>query len=322
MSNALTTTPGTAVAAPGQWDTQQIDVLRRTYAKDCNDVEFALFAQVCRHLNLDPFRRQIYAVKYEGQNSPVTFQTSIDGFRVIAKRSGNLHRIGDPEWCGEDGVWQDVWLSDEPPMAARVRVYTKDDPVEGVVGIARYSEYVATKRENPQDRNSRRIPNTQWTNRPAHMLAKCAEALAIRRAFPDDLGGLYTDDEMAQAGNYVDSTAEEVPTAGKADEVLYGTQNQTAREIYEAVKDALQNAGLSMAALRAIPGWEWKNAREGIEAWATAHPDVDVARELTRMAIDGSRPLEDEAPPADAETGEIVDEPAPRQTRQAGFAEG
>lgn len=178
-----------AVQAP-QWSAEELATLKGTLAQGTTDLEFQLFVSVARRQGLDPFARQIYAVKR--QNQPMTIQTSIDGFRLLAQRSGKWRGIRGPWWCGADGEWREVWLAPEPPEAAKVEVIHADyaDPV---VGIARWGAYVQTTREG-------RV-TSMWDRMGDHMLAKCAEALALRRAFPAELSGLYTDDEMGQAGN-------------------------------------------------------------------------------------------------------------------------
>jgi hypothetical protein len=119
-----------------------------------------------------------------------TIQTGIDGFRLVARRAvdrtGETLSIGASEWCDQDGVWSDVWLKDYPPAASRVVVYRNG---EAFPGTALWREYAQTKRDGDL--------TAMWSSRPAGQLAKCAEALALRRAFPNDLSGMYTDDELA-----------------------------------------------------------------------------------------------------------------------------
>jgi phage recombination protein Bet len=161
---------------------EQLALIKKTLAPDLSDNELALFGEVAKRTGLDPFRRQIYAIKRSGR---VTFQTGIDGFRVIAQRSGRYEGQGPTQWCGEDGTWVDVWLSKEPPAAAKVAVYRAGFR-EPTWGVAKYASYVVAT-------------NDLWRKMPEVMIAKCAEALAIRKAFPDDVSGLYTTDEMEQA---------------------------------------------------------------------------------------------------------------------------
>ena len=146
------------------------------------------YFHTCQSTGLDPFKRQIYLIERKGKFTP---QTSIDGFRIIRDRSG-VYDGDETEWCGDDNVWSDAWLGDGFPKAARVKLYVKGRKMP-VVATALWSEYVQTKGDGGITQ--------MWATKSSHMLAKVAEALAIRKAFPDDTGGLYTDDEMMQATN-------------------------------------------------------------------------------------------------------------------------
>lgn len=184
------------------WTPEQTQLISSTIAPGCSNDELRLFAYACQRTGLDPFSKQIYAIKRGGK---MTIQAGIDGLRSIAERTGQLDG-SETYWCGEDGVWADVWLSSKPPAAAKTIIHRKGSQ-HPFVGVARFADYNAGQ--------------GLWPKMPAAMIAKCSEALALRKAFPADLSGVYSTDEMEQAVEPVTVTAApagdaKVFAAGKA----------------------------------------------------------------------------------------------------------
>ena len=170
------------------WTPDQTQLISTTIAPGCSNDELRLFAYACQRTGLDPFSKQIYAIKRGGK---MTIQAGIDGLRSIAERTGQLDG-SETHWCGDDGVWTDVWLSSKPPAAAKTILHRKGAS-HPFVGVARFADYNAGQ--------------GLWSKMPAAMIAKCSEALALRKAFPADLSGVYSTDEMDQAVEPVTVTA-------------------------------------------------------------------------------------------------------------------
>lgn len=193
------------------WTPEQTQLISSTIAPGCSNDELRLFAYACQRTGLDPFSKQIYAIKRGGK---MTIQAGIDGLRSIAERTGQLDG-SETYWCGEDGQWQDVWLGSKPPAAAKTIIHRKGSS-HPFVGVARFADYNAGQ--------------GLWSKMPAAMIAKCSESLALRKAFPADLSGVYSTDEMQQAEvEPVTVTAEPAPTPAGPSKAFVAGQGAVAK---------------------------------------------------------------------------------------------
>ena len=166
---------------------EQRDLIKRTICRGATDDELAMFLATAARLGLDPIAKQIYAVKrqdYKLQREVMTIQTGIDGYRLIADRTGTYAPGPEPTFAYDA---QGKLVS----ATASVKKLTRDGTWHIVSSTAFYDEYVQSTKDGR--------PMGMWAKMGRTMLAKCAEALALRKANPADLSGIYTKEEMSQA---------------------------------------------------------------------------------------------------------------------------
>ncbi len=192
----------------------QLALVRKTVASDCNETEFDLFMAVAQSKGLDPFTKQISAIvfnKDKPDKRKMAIITTIDGFRVIAERTGEYHPDDDePEFTYDAEIKGP--LNPLGLVKAKVKVFKGGRPAPGV---AYWEEFAPIKDEWGQNEQGKWKPTGQqtldtggnWGKMPRVMLAKCAEAQALRKAFPERLSGLYEGAEFDR-----DRAAEMLPS--------------------------------------------------------------------------------------------------------------
>jgi len=235
----------TAFAQPQ--NARELALIRRTVAADTTDDEFNLFIHTARHLGLDPLRRQVYAFVYgkkakDQSKRRMSIITGIDGFRAIAERTGNYRPDDDePTYQIDNSL---IGPSNPAGLVkATVRVYKHSHgDWHKVTASAFWAEYAPLKEVwsdtkriqdgewpdgNPRYKDAPVEGATKvltlddsgnWAKMPRLMLAKVAEALALRKAWPDNFSGLYSPEELDRA--QADMTAAELAAAGAVTERL------------------------------------------------------------------------------------------------------
>lgn len=155
------------------FDQRELALIRDTVARGASQEEFNLFLYRCKHMGLDPLKPgEIFFIKYG--NSPGTIVVGREGFRKRAAATG-LHT------GTKLGVIRD---NNSKCIGAWCEVFRRgwEHPARVEVSLAEYNTGKA-----------------QWAKMPETMIQKIAEAAALRMAFPDELGGIYTKEEMDQA---------------------------------------------------------------------------------------------------------------------------
>lgn len=238
MGEVVTSPHGAqAVQVVRDFNGSQLQLIRRTVAADTNQSEFDLFVEVCKRVQLDPFRKQIYAVVYnkdKPEKRKMSIITGIDGYRTVAHRSGQYRPDDKPPVIDYSEEAKDKDLNPLGIVRAVVTVYKfgPDREWHPVPGVAYWDEFAPLKEEWAENDQGRRKPTgrmtldktSNWFRMGRVMIAKVAEAQALRRGWPEDLSGVYIAEEMAQA-DAIELTASAQADAYEADRTqrLIGT---------------------------------------------------------------------------------------------------
>lgn len=184
------------------FDDKQLQTIKEMYCKNLTGEEITVFMHICQRTKLDPFARQIYAVKRKDNKlnkEVMTIQTGIDGYRLVAERTGKYAP-------GKEPIFQYDAKGGIVSCTAFVKKMTPDLTWHEVAATAFWNEYAQCYQGKPSG---------FWAKMPHGQLSKCAEALALRKAFPADLSGFYTKEEMEQskADASEDNEPENLPQA-------------------------------------------------------------------------------------------------------------
>lgn len=271
----------------------QVALIKNTIAKGATDEELAMFLEVAYASDLNPFRKEIYWFKIR---NTVVMPVGIDGLRRKAAESGDYMGQVGPEWCGEDGEWKDVWLLKEPPAACRVGVLRRGnpDPTWGVVTWREFAKDVTTP------------AGTFWKKMGPHMLAKCAESHALRKAAPRVIEQIQAAGARVINGDYLIAQAEylarqkalpQTTPPGVLEQELFGAKAEPPKEPVpwapgdlERLKQAVADRGLGSKEWRALLGLLESAELTDVRRLGTVQQVVALLQAAFAKAIAGEKP--------------------------------
>lgn len=184
------------------------------------DEQWEYFLEVCRQRRLNPWARQLLAAlepaerKRDGDEKGGGFELalimSIEGMRLVAHRTGLYAGIDEIEFgWGEDPRY---------PASAKATVYR----LVGAPGARERASFVA--RAYWAEYAPAIVEGTLWERMPRVCMERPAEAMALRRAFPAELGGIYVAEEGLGGRQTADDgsrdRARRVVAAGEDDQMV------------------------------------------------------------------------------------------------------
>ncbi len=308
---ALTTLRSASVAAT--YDSRQLALIKRTVAADCNSDEFDLFIHMARSLRLDPLLKQIYAFVFSKDRPDkrrMSIITAIDGFRAIAERTGNYRPDEDEPAYEID----DAMKGPNNPagiVKATVRVWKFSHGAwHKATASAYWDEYAPLKEEWAYDEAKGKKQPTgkflldtsgNWPKMPRAMISKCAEALALRKAWPDDFSNVYAAEEVDRV-RALDATPAELAEQGEMEARMDRIGGPALTVDWLADHAPLERVPVgqfvdrAMAFLREhadepsqVMMWQTRNRHVLREFWAHAKGDaLELNREIERITkVDG-----------------------------------
>lgn len=277
MSNSVT--PFRPSQAAVVYSGKQLDLIRKTVAAGCEPDEFNLFIEIARRAGLDPFRKQLYAIVYgKGEKRKMAIVTGIDGYRAIAARCGDYRPAEDAPTIETDATLRSP-LNPAGIVSATVKCWkqSRDGQWHAVAGTSYWDETAPLKEIWEDNRPSGKFridPTSNWFKMPRLMLAKCAEAQALRRGWPEDLSGIYSEEEFDRA------RAADVSATEAANEF---EQQQTQARI--GSKDAVFVQWSQAEPLEAVPLGQFADRAAAFVKAITALPDLHGWRDTNRAAL-------------------------------------
>lgn len=267
---------------------RQVEAIRERVCPGASAEELERLVEACNRSGLDPLTRQIrVARRWDARlrREAPAVEADLEGFRWAAERTGRYQGQLGPLWCGADGKWREVWLDEAPPAAAKVGVL-KAGFAQPLWMTARWRSYRRLTGEGELTGG--------WGEHPEVLLAQVAEALALRKAFPAELAGVYAPEEgdtpphareplapedaqdpaaltVPELKNHCLALATELAWKGELKEryratvraVLPDWAERPERERWLAIRDALQGAVHHRR--RALALWSRTCRREGLD---------------------------------------------------------
>lgn len=246
--------------ATHQFDEKQIELIKNSICKGATNEELQFFIYACQRTGLDPFARQIYSVPRGGQR---TIQTSVDGFRLIADRSGKYAPGKEPTFSYDKN-------GNLESATAYVMKQTTDGTWHEISANAHFSEYNAG--------------SPLWKKMPRAMLSKCAECLALRKSFPAEMSGIYSKEEMEQADVDVNPLYIEkketisIKQAIELHELLSGCSEKAKKGFNDMLKNTLKLDGIEDLLLE-----NYEGIKKRLEASFRQHQDLLIEQEMSNL---------------------------------------
>lgn len=276
---------------------EKLELVRQQIAPGAPPDVLELFFERCRVSGFDPFGKMLYCIPRQNKQTgrtDWTMQVSIDGFRSIAEDSGEYDGQDEPKYKFDERSGRLV--------SATVTVYRKG-MTRGISSTADWAEYGST--------------GPMWVKMPKTMLAKVAEAAALRKAFPKKLQGIYSSEEMDQAARPPVAVVAPVGVSLPADKPAALPQQFSVDDIKRDIERLYpgedwrewleDHIGVSKTA-KSIKREQKQAAREMLDAVLARATELTTAFEEAAVEFEDAQFVD--APPVEEKYEDPFDEPA------------